>query len=321
MTMKIDLTQPTIKVENAKGVSYTGKITKFTFIGSGASIDFMTKDNVLIIGIHVPDAVVPDVVNRMLNHRFEDLTITCMQNADGNGEIDTTICDVGKEDQNTTPIYYAIAGRVKSVLTYGKDSGEDERALVEISTLDKSMKFWIREDRSITKREVFFMIRELEFIEENNEELDNPLFIYLYHIDGEDLVLDGFCPYTMGGVLNKNGHPLSEVANSIPVYAKDLKKIHEDYKILKEDKYETVFYGYIQTISYEDFLSGYFTLTVLDVYNATHTVVLHHTFESLGKLLFKHLIDRSGKGGKYGFIVTRIGVDPEVNLTGLFKDC
>mgnify|MGYP003517861092 CR=1 FL=1 len=47
MTMKIDLTQPTIKVENAKGVSYTGKITKFTFIGSGASIDFMTKDAVL----------------------------------------------------------------------------------------------------------------------------------------------------------------------------------------------------------------------------------------------------------------------------------
>lgn len=44
--MKIDLTQPTIKVENSKGVSYTGKITNFTFIGSGASIDFMTKDAV-----------------------------------------------------------------------------------------------------------------------------------------------------------------------------------------------------------------------------------------------------------------------------------
>lgn len=320
MTMKIDLTQPTIKVENAKGVSYTGKITKFTFIGSGASIDFMTKDNVLIMGIHVPDAVVPNVIDRMLNHRFEDLTITCMQNADGTGEIDTTICDVGKEDKNTTPIYYAIAGRVKSVLTYGKDSGEDERALVEISTLDTPMKFWIREDRSITKREVFFMIRELEFIEENNEELDNPLFIYLYHIDGEGLVLDGFCPYKMRGILNKNGHPLSEVSNSIPVYAKDLKKIHEDYKILKEDKYETVIYGYIQAISYEDFLSGYFTLTVLDVYNTTHTVVMPHTFESLGKFLFKHLIDRSGKGGKYGFIVTRIRNDPKVNLTGLFKD-
>ena len=27
--MKMDLTQPTIKVENAKGISYTGKITKF----------------------------------------------------------------------------------------------------------------------------------------------------------------------------------------------------------------------------------------------------------------------------------------------------
>ena len=63
MTMKIDLTQPTIKVENAKGVSYTGKITKFTFIGSGASIDFMTKDAVLIMDIHVPDAVVPEIVN------------------------------------------------------------------------------------------------------------------------------------------------------------------------------------------------------------------------------------------------------------------
>lgn len=318
--MKMDLTQPTIKVENAKGVSYTGKITKFTFIGSGASIDFKTSSLVFIMGIHVPDSIVPDVVNRMLNHRFEEVTITCMQNMDMNGEISMTICDVGREDQDTTPIYYAIAGRVKSVLTYGKDSGEDERALVEISTLAKSMKFWIREDRSITKREVFFMIRELEFIEENNEELDNPLFIYLYHIDGEDLVLDGFCPYKMGGVLNKNGHLLSEVANSIPVYAKDLKKIHEDYKILKEDKYETAIYGYIQTISYEDFLSGYFTLTVLDVYNTTHTVVMHHTFESLGKLLFKHLIDRSGKGGRYGFIVTRVGNDPEVNLTGLFKD-
>lgn len=318
--MKMDLTQPTIKVENAKGVSYTGKITKFTFIGSGASINFKTKDDVLIMGIHVPDAVVPDVVFRMLNHRFEEVTITCMHNVDENGEISMTTCDAGKKDQDITPIYYAIAGRVKSVLTYGKDSGEDERALVEISTLDKPMKFWIRENRSITKREVFFMIRELEFIEENNEELDNPLFIYLYHIDGEDLVLDGFCPYKMGGVLNKNGHPLSEVANSIPVYTKDLKKIHEDYKILKEDKYETVFYGDIQTISYEDFLSGYFTLTVLDVYNTTHTVVMHHTFEALGKLLFKHLIDRSGKAGKYGFIVTRIGNDPEVNLTGLFKD-
>lgn len=318
--MKMDLTQPTIKVENTKGVSYTGKITKFTFIGSGASINFKTKDDVCIMDIHVPDAVVPEIVDRMLNRRFEDLTITCMQNADGNGEIDTTICDVGKEDQNTTPIYYAIAGRVKSVLTYGKDSGEDERALVEISTLDKPMKFWIRENRSITKREVFFMIRELEFIEENNEELNNPLLIYLYHIDGENLVLDGFCPYKMGGVLNKNRHPLSEVSNSIPVYAKDLKKIHEDYKILKEDKYETVIYGYIQTISYEDFRSGYFTLTVLDVYNTIHTVVMHHTFESLGKLLFKHLIDWSGKAGKYGFIVTRIGDDPEVNLTGLFKE-
>ena len=318
--MKMDLTQPTINVENAKGVSYTGKIAKFTYIGSGASIDFKTKDDILIMGIHVPDSIVPDVVNRMLNHRFEEVTITCMQNADVNGEISMTICDVGKEDQDTTPIYYGIAGRVKSVLTYGKDSGYDERALVEISTLAKPMKFWIREDRSITKREVFFMIRELEFIEENNEELDNPLFIYLYHIDGEDLVLDGFCPYKMGGVLNKNGHPLSEVANSIPVYAKDLKKIHEDYKILKEDKYETVIYGYIQTISYEDFLSGYFTLTVLDVYDTTHTVVMHHTFEALGKLLFKHLIDRSGKAGRYGFIVTRIGNDPEVNLTGLFKD-
>ena len=318
--MKMDLSQPTIKVENAKGVSYTGKIIKFTFIGSGASINFKTKDDVLIMDIHVPDSIVPDVVNRMLNHRFEEVTITCMQNADVNGEISMTICDVGKEDQDTTPIYYAIASRVKSVLTYGKDSRYDERALVEISTLAKSMKFWIREDRSITKREVFFMIRELEFIEENNEDLENPLLIFLYHIDGEDLVLDGFCPYKMGGVLNKNGHPLSEVANSIPVYAKDLKKIHEDYKILKEDKYETVIYGYIQTISYEDFLSGYFTLTVLDVYNTTHTVVMHHTFESLGKLLFKHLIDLSGKGGRYGFIVTRIGNDPEVNLTGLFKD-
>ena len=318
--MKMDLTQPTINVENAKGVSYTGKITKFTFIGSGASIDFKTSSLVFIMGIHVPDSIVPDVVNRMLNHRFEEVTITCMQNMDVNGEIAMTICDVGKEDQDTTPIYYGIAGRVKSVLTYGKDSGEDERALVEISTLDKPMEFWIREDRSITKREVFFMIRELEFIEENNEDLDNPLLIFLYHIDGEDLVLDGFCPYKMGGVLNKNGHPLSEVANSIPVYAKDLKKIHEDYKILKEDKYETVIYGDIQTISYEDFLSGYFTLTVLDVYNTTHTVVMHHTFESLGKLLFKHLIDRSGKTDKYGFIVTRIGDDPEVNLTGLFKE-
>ena len=318
--MKMDLTQPTIKVENAKGVSYTGKITKFIFIGSGASINFMTKDAVLIMDIHVPDAVVPEIVNRMLNHRFEDVTITCMQNVDENGEISMAICDVEENDEEDTPIYYAIAGRVKSVLTYGKDSGEDERALVEISTLDKPMKFWIREDRSITKREVFFMIRELEFIEENNEDLDNPLFIYLYHIDGDDLVLDGFCPYKMGGILNKNGRPLSEVAKPIPVYAKDLKKIHEDYKILKEDKYETVFYGDIQTISYEDFLSGYFTLTVLDVYNTTYTVVMHHTFEALGKLLFKHLIDRSGKAGKYGFIVTRIGNDPEVNLTGLFKD-
>ena len=319
--MKMDLTQPTINVENAKGVSYTGKITKFTFIGSGASINFKTKDDVLIMGIHVPDAVVPEIVNRMLNRRFEDVTITCMQSADENGNIITmTICDVGKEDQDNTPIYYGIAGRVKSVLTYGKNTVDDERALVEISTLDKPMKFWIREDRSITKREVFFMIRELEFIEENNEDLDNPILIFLYHIDGEDLVLDGFCPYKMGGVLNKDGHPLSEVANSIPVYAKDLKKIHEDYKILKEDKYETSIYGYIQTISYEDFLSGYFTLTVLDVYNTTHTVVMHHTFESLGKLLFKHLIDRSGKAGRYGFIVTRIGNDPEVNLTGLFND-
>lgn len=319
--MKMDLTQPTINVENAKGVSYTGKITKFFFSWSGATINFKTKDDVLIMGIQVPDAVVPEVVNRMLNHRFEDVTISCMHNVDENGNIITmTICDVGKEDQDTTPIYYAIAGRVKSVLTYGKDSGEDERALVEISTLDKPMKFWIRENRSIMKREVFFMIREFEFIEENNEELDNPLLIYLYHIDGEDLVLDGFCPYKMGGVLNKNGHPLSEVSEPIPVYAKDLKKIHEDYKILKEDKYETAIYGYIQTISYEDFFSGYFTLTVLDVYNTTHIVVIHHTFEALGKLLFKHLIDRSGKTDKYGFIVTRIGDDPEVNLTGLFKD-
>lgn len=318
--MKMDLTQPTIKVENTKGVSYTGKITKFTFIGSGASINFKTKDDVCIMDIHVPDAVVSDVINRMLNHRFEEVTITCMHNVDENGGISMTICDVGKEDQDTTPIYYGIAGRVKSVLTYGKDSGEDERALVEISTLDKPMKFWIREDRSITKREVFFMIRELEFIEENNEEMDNPLLIYLYHIDGEDLVLDGFCPYKMGGALNKNGNPLSEVDKPIPVYAKDLNKIHDDYKILKEDKYEMVFYGDIQTISYEDFLSGYFTLIVLDVYNTTHTVVMDHTFESLGKLLFKHLIDRSGKAGKYGFIVTRIGNDPEVNLTGLFKE-
>ena len=61
--MKMNLTQPTIKVENSKGVSYTGKITKFTFIGSGASINFKTKDDVLIMDIHVPDAVVPEIVN------------------------------------------------------------------------------------------------------------------------------------------------------------------------------------------------------------------------------------------------------------------
>lgn len=321
MTMKMDLTQPTIKVENTKGISYTGKITKLTLIGSGASINFKTKDDVHIMGIHVPDAVVPEIVNRMLNHRFEDVTITCMKNVDENGEIAMTASDVGEKEEVDTPIYYSIAGRVKSVLTYGKDSGEDERALVEISTLDKPMKFWIRENGSINKREVFFMIRELEFIEKNNEDLDNPLFIYLYHIDGEDLVLDGFCPYKMGGILNKNGHPLSEVAEPLPVYAKDLKKIHEDYKILKEDKYETVIYGYIQTISYEDFCSGYFTLTVLDVYNTTNTIVMHHTFESLGKLLFKRLINRPGRAGKYAFIVTRIGNDPEMNLTGLFEDC
>lgn len=316
--MKLDLTQPTIKVENSKGVSYTGKITKFTFIGSGASINFKMKDDVHIMGIHVPDAVVPEIVNRMLNHRFEDVTITCMKNVDENGEISMTICDVDVEEngEEDTPIFYSIAGRVKSVLTYGKDSGEDERALVEISVLDTPMKFWIRENGSITKREVFFMIRELEFIEENNEELDNPLLIYLYQIDGEDLVLDGFCPYKIGGILNKDGHP-----KPLPVYAKDLKKIHEDYKILKEDKYETVFYGYIQTISYDDFRIGYFTLTVLDVYNTTHTVVVDYTFESLGKLLFKQLIDRSGKAGKYAFIVTRVGNDPETYyLTGLFKD-
>lgn len=318
--MKMDLTQPTIKVENAKGISYTGKITKFTLIGSGASINFKTKNNIFIMDIHVPNSIVPDVVNRMLNRRDENVTITCMRNVNEDDNIAMTICDVEENDEEDTPIYYSIAGRVKSVLTYGKDSGEDERALVEISTLDTPMKFWIRENGSITKREVFFMIRELEFIEENNEDLDNPLFIYLYHIDGDDLVLDGFCPYKMGGILNKNGRPLSEVAKPIPVYAKELKNIHEDYKILKEDKYETVFYGDIQTIAYDAFRIGYFTLTVLDVYNTTRTVVMHHTFEALGKLLFKHLIDRSGKAGKYGFIVTRIGNDPEVNLTGLFKD-
>lgn len=103
--MKMDLTQPTIKVENTKGVSYTGKIIKFFFSWSGATINFKTKDDVLIMGIQVPDAVVPEIVNRMLNRRFEDVTITCMQNADENGNIITMmICDVGKEDQDNTPI-------------------------------------------------------------------------------------------------------------------------------------------------------------------------------------------------------------------------
>lgn len=74
MTMKIDLTQPTIKVENGKGVSYTGKIAKFTFIGSGASIDFMTKDAVLIMDIHVPDAVVPEIVKEEFTKTLPDMT-------------------------------------------------------------------------------------------------------------------------------------------------------------------------------------------------------------------------------------------------------
>lgn len=317
MTMKIDLTQPTIKVENAKGVSYTGKITKFTLIGNRASVDFMTKDAVLIMDIHVPDAVVPEIVNRMLNHRFEDVTITCMQNADENGNIAMTICDVEKEDQDDTPIYYAVNGILESVTTYGVDSAqEEESALVQIKTWDKEMKLWIRENESFTKKDAFHLIREVSFLDKINAELNNPIFIYLIHEEDDTFVLDGIAPNGVSSLMHNK--------ECVTFFKRDLDSLHRHFIILPEDKYENnPIIGEIHRISFNYAHDGSFTLTVCDKHDEHHVIYLSHIWERLGKFLFDNLIDMTGKvDNEFAFFTKKMNYEgKEINyLTGLYKE-
>lgn len=319
MTMKIDLTQPTIKVENAKGVSYTGKITKFTFIGSGASIDFMTKDAVLIMDIHVPDAVVPEVVNRMLNRRYEDVTITCMRNADEDDNIAMAICDVDENEEEDTPIYYSVTGTLESVVTYEKPSIY-ERALVTIKEADERMQFWVQPSIHTIPRDVFHLIRELEFIEKNNEELNYPTFIFLYHKKNDKFVLDGIQPSKYASVL------FTDQGNRIiSYYKKDLKALQlGGYVIFPKDKYEiNPIIGVIQNISYDSLYNGSFVLTVYDKYGEGHTIYMTSAWNFLGKFLFDNLIDMTGKvDNEFAFFTKKMNYEgKEINyLTGLYKE-
>ena len=313
--MKMDLTQPTIKVENAKGVSYTGKITKFTLIGNGASINFKTKDDVCIMDIHVPDTVVPDVVNRMLNRRDENVTITCMRNADEDDAIAMTICDVGEKEEEISPLYYAVNGILESVTTYGLNSMEEERAVVQIKTLDKTMRFWIRESKSFRKRDVFHLIREVLFLDKVNAELDKPVFIYLFHEEDDDFVLDGIAPNGLTSLMH------SKEFSSF--YKKDMESLHKDFTILPEDKYgDNIIIGAIHSISYDYFHDGSFSLTVCDKYDEDHIIYMSHIWVSLGKYLIDNLIDMTGKADdEFVFFTKKMEYEgKEINyLTGLYK--
>lgn len=313
--MKMDLTQPTIKVENSKGVTYTGKITKFTFVGDGASINFMTKDAVLIMDIQVPDAAVPDVVNRMLNHRYEDVTITCMQNVNEDENISMTISDVGEKEEEISPLYYAVNGILESVTTYGLNSMEEERAVVQIKTLDKTMRFWIRESESFRKRDVFHLIREVLFLDKVIAELDKPVFIYLFHEEDDDFVLDGIAPNGLTSLMNSK-----EISS---FYKKDMESLHKDFTILPEDKYgDNLIIGAIHSISYDYFHDGSFSLTVCDKYDEDHIIYMSHIWVSLGKYLIDNLIDMTGKADdEFVFFTKKMEYEGrEINyLTGLYK--
>ena len=315
--MKMDLSQPTIKVENAKGVSYKGKITKFTLIGNEASINFKTKDDVLIMGIHVPDAVVPEVVDRMLNRRDEDVTITCMRNADEDDTIAMTICDAGEKEMDNTPIYYAVNGILESVTTYGVDSAqEEERALVQIKTWNKDMELWIRESESFTKKDVFHLIREVSFLNKINAELNNPIFIYLFHEEDDTFVLDGISPNGLSSLMyNKE---------CTPFFKRDLDSLHSQFVILPEDKYENnPIIGEIHRISLNYAHDGSFTLTVCDKYDELHTIYMTAVWNPLGKFLFDNLVDMTGKAdNEFTFFVKKVPTEEgdRMYLTGLYKE-
>lgn len=316
MNMKMDLTQPTIKVENAKGVSYTGKITKFTLIGNGASINFKTKNNIFIMDIHVPDSIVPDVVNRMLNRRYENVTITCMRNVDEDDTIAMTICDEEENDEEDTPIYYSVTGTLESVVTYEKPSIH-ERALVTIKEADVWMQFWVQPSTRTIPRDVFHLIRELEFIEKNNEELGHPVFVFLYHKENDGFILDGI-------------RPASYITNAITdkgitsYYKKDLKSLHEVCTILPKDKYENnPIIGSAQKISYDSLYDGSFVLTVYDKYGEEYTIYMTSVWNFLGKFFFDNLIANSLKtDGEFTFFVKKVPTDEgdRMYLTGLYKE-
>lgn len=315
--MKMDLTQPTIKVENSKGVTYTGKITKFTFIGDGASINFMTKDAVLIMDIHVPDAAVPDVVNRMLNHRNEDVTITCMQNVDEDRNIAMTISDVGEKEEDKTPIYYSLTGTLDSFVTYEKSS-VNEMALVTAKQEDSWIQFWVRPSIHTTPKDVYHLIRELEFIDKNNEELRYSVFTFLYHKENEYYVLDGIRPdeYTTESFAVTG-------LKIIPYYKKNLNKLHEDCNILPKDKYENnTIVGEIQSISYDALYDGSFVLTVYDKYGEAHTIYMTNKWNPFGIFFFDNLFRHSPKtDGEFIFFVRNVPTEEgdRYYLTGLYK--
>lgn len=315
--MKMDLSQPTIKVENAKGASYTGKITRFTLIGNGASINFKTKNNIFIMDIHVPDAVVPEVVDRMLNRRDENVTITCMRNADEDDTIAMTICDVGEKEMNNTPIYYAVNGILESVTTYGVDSAQEEdSALVQIKTWDKEMKLWIRESESFTKKDVFHLIREVSFLNKINAELNNPIFIYLFHEEDGTFVLDGITPNGISSLMYSK--------ECTTFFKRDLDSLHSNFIILPEDKYENnPIIGEIHEISLNYIHDGSFALTVCDKYDELHTIYMTAVWNPLGKFLFNNLVDMTGKAdNEFAFFTKKMNYEgKEINyLTGLYKE-
>lgn len=311
--MKMDLTQPTIKVENAKGVSYTGKITRLTLIGNGASINFKTKNNIFIMDIHVPDSIVPDVVNRMLNRRDEDVTITCMKNADEDDTIAMKICDVEENEEEDTPIYYSITGTLERVVTY------HERALVTIKEADERMQFWVQPSIHTIPRDVFYLIRELEFIEKNNEELNYPTFVFLYHKENDKFVLDGIQPSKYSSIL------FTDQGNRIiSYYKKDLKTLQlGGYVIFPKDKYENnPIIGVIQSISYDSLFDGSFVLTVADKYGDIRNIYMTPVWNPLGKFFFGNLIANSVKtDGEFTFFVKNLLTDEgdRMYLTGLYK--
>ena len=218
---------------------------------------------------------------------------------------------------NNIPIYYAVNGILESVTTYGVDSAqEEESALVQIKTRDKDMRLWIRESESFTKKDVFHLIREVSFLDKINAELNNPIFIYLFHEEDSTFVLDGIAPNGVSSLRHNEEYTT--------FFKKDLDSLHSQFIILPEYKYgNDPIMGEIHEISFDYAHDGSFTLTVCDKHGEHHDIYLSHIWARLGKFLFNNLVDMTGKADhEFAFFTKKMDYEGrEINyLTGLYKE-